>query len=111
MISLNGAVDVSLPKTNQEKKPFSFVMDGQSIIFVTVSYVGSSYSGLQIFASPLLLTIKPTNAANQSAKPVNRIALTQLINKKIKHSIILGNVRHNYYILKCDNFFLYNINC
>jgi len=78
MISLNGAVDVSLPNMNQEKNPRSFVIAGQSIIFVTVSYIGSSYNGLHIFTSPLLLKIKPTNVAVQSAKLVNLIALTQL---------------------------------
>lgn len=78
MTSWNGAVDVSFPKMNQEKNPRSFVIAGQSIIFVTVSYIGSSYNGLQIFTSPLLLNIKPTNAAVQSAKLVNLIVLTQL---------------------------------
>lgn len=78
MISLKGAMDVSLPSTNNEKNPRSLVTVGQSIIFVTVSYTGSSYNGRHTFASPLPLTIKPTNAANQSAMLVNRIALTQL---------------------------------
>jgi len=78
MISLNGAVDVSFPKTNQEKNPRSFVTAGQSIIVVTVSYAGSSYSGRQTFASTLPLTIRPANAVVHSAKLASRIALTQL---------------------------------
>lgn len=86
MTSLNGAVDVSFPKMNHEKNPRSFVIEGQSIIFVTVSYMGSSYNGLQILTSPLLLKIKPTNAADQSAKLVNLIALTQL-KKKLMYAI------------------------